>query len=212
MIVHITHGMTRLGLHIKEYGSGRLLVDWESLQLLISPGQYDSCCGPNGSPWILTGCWPGKHTGVDVANARPDFPTIIYDAFELDADGRVVFRLDDYLFRLPSGRYTGAIRTFYNPNRKQNACTPPCMGSSKYPAVVLKPAPRRPHHIIPPEYLIGATDCAVDLALSVKPPKPKPKSCVLAVFDIDLGSVCSDHLVSQVNVEFALSDCALGDL
>lgn len=208
MIVHITQGMTRLGLLIKDYGTNRILTDWRVLQLVVTPGQFDKCCAPAGSPWYLTGCWPGKRTGVDVANWRPDFPAIVYDAFELDPDGRIVFRLDERLHRLPPGRYTGAVRTYFG-KRPRTTCGPACDGRPQdIPAMVIRPAPKRPRVHIPPEYRIGAERCPIDLSVPPpKPPKPRPVSCVLAVFDIDLGPICSDHLIAQATAEFALADC-----
>lgn len=197
MIVYLTQGMTRLALRVKEAGDRRQLTDWRLLQLLIQPGQIDTQgCGPNGSPWILTGCWPGKRTDVDVANPVPfDFPTICYDAFELDADGRIVFRLDEKFWHLPTGRYTGILRVFHQRKTPLNML----------PYVNLGRKPAKPGVAIPPEYLVGQ-NC--EPVFPSPPPPPIPAlCCVLTTFDIDLGPTCSDHMVDQVAVNFAISTC-----
>ena len=154
MILRLTQDMTRLALRIRDSWEGRQLTDWQRLQLLILPGQRDMMdqCGPNGSPWILTGCWPGKRTNVDVANWRPDFPALICPAFTLDADGAVVFRIDDRIHNLPPGRYTGVIRVTprqvppYDPH---DLCGSSCKPLP--PGPVLKPFPIKPDgKVIPP--------------------------------------------------------------
>lgn len=198
MIVHLTQGMTRLALRIKQVGSNVQLTDWRKLQLLIQPGQYDTQgCGPNGSPWILTGCWPGKRTDVDIANQRTYFQTICYNAFSLDADGQVVFHLDDQLWSLPTGRYTGTLRLHSR-------------GRAPYTlqeGVFLGRRPVPPGVIVPDEYLVGK-NCDVKFPRPPDPPIPPCAPCCnLAVFDIDLGPVCSDHIIDRTTVEFALNTC-----
>lgn len=198
MILHLTQGMSMLALRIKEIGSMRQVISWEDLQLLIQPGQHDAqSCYPNGSPWILTGCWPGKRTGVDVANWRPDFPTIVYPAYKLDAEGRVVFHLDERLWELPTGRYTGILRAA------------PIKQCYDFPHVLLSVAPPPPDRGIPQQYLFGR-DCCVDTPPDV-PPRPEPKCCILSTFDIDLGPMCSDHMIDQVSVDFKLDTCGVED-
>ena len=159
MILRLTQDMTRLALRIRDSWEGRQLTDWQRLQLLILPGQRDMMdqCGPNGSPWILTGCWPGKRTNVDVANWRPDFPALICPAFTLDADGAVVFRIDDRIHSLPPGRYTGVIRVTprqvppYDPH---DLCGSSCKPLP--PGPVLKPFPIKPDgKLSPPNILSG---------------------------------------------------------
>lgn len=210
MILRLTQDMTRLALRIRDSWEGRQLTDWQRLQLLILPGQRDMMdqCGPNGSPWILTGCWPGKRTNVDVANWRPDFPALICPAFTLDADGAVVFRIDDRIHSLPPGRYTGVIRVTprqvppYDPH---DLCGSSCKPLP--PGPVLKPFPIKPDgKVIPPEYLVGAQDCNVDFPTPPPPPAPPPY-CILAEFDIDLGPMCVDHFIDQASVDFSLASC-----
>lgn len=197
MILRITEGMTRLALRIKEVGGRRQVTDWQHLQLLIRPGEHgpNPCCGM-GSPWFLTGCWPGKRTNVDVANPHWhfDFPTIAYDAFELDAEGRVVFRFCDRLWALPHGRYSGTVRI------SNRALVP----YNLLPFVNLGKPPEDADYM-PPEYRIGQ-ECDPRFPEPYCPPPP-PKCCDLAKFDIDLGPACSDHLIDQVAVEFAIDTC-----
>lgn len=198
MIIYLTQGMTRLALRVKELGDRRQLLDWRKLQLLIQPGQLDNgCgCGCGGSPWILTGCWPGHRTGVDIANPVPwDFPTIVYDAQEVDAEGRVVFRLDDKFQDLPCGRYTGVLRVFPHGKIPLNMKQLGNLGRK----------PVKPGLIIPDEYKFGQ-NCAPDFPEPCDPPPPVP-CCILTTFDIDLGPCCSDHMVDQVAVTFALNTC-----
>ena len=197
MIVYLTRGTTRLALRIRETNTSSQLTSWKDLQLLIQPGQYDQCCGPNGSPWILTGCWPGKPTGVDIANPAPfDFPTLVYPSFALDNDGRVVFALDERLWRLPNGRYSGVLQL-----------ATPIQPFNMKP-LLPHGEPEENGVIIPDEFLIGR-ECYHEPACP--PPKPpKPKHCVLAVFDIDMGPECSDHMVDQIAVDFAIG-CGVDD-
>lgn len=194
MILYITRGTSRIALRVKELNQNSQVISWEHLQLLIEPGQWDVDCGPNGSPWFLYGCWPGKLTGVDIANPpQPDFPTLIYPAFELDADGRVVFKLDERLHSLPNGRYTGTLRTMPS--------VPPFHMT---PIVLPKPDARD----IPDEYVIGR-NCEV--SFPAPPPRPpKPACCILARFDIDLGPECSEHYIDQVTVDM-YDGCGVDD-
>lgn len=195
MILYLTQGMAELGLRVKNLPTGDQVISWEDIQLLIEPGQWDSrChCGPNGSPWILHGCWPGHRTEVDIANFRPDFPVIVYQAERLDDEGRLVFHLDERLWSLPPGRYSGTLRVapmrgaVYEPVRALRVMTPP------------------PNRGIPPEYFIGR-NCNPEFP-APPPPPPRPKCCILSRFDIDLGPQCAEHMVDQVNVEFALTSC-----
>lgn len=192
MILYLAQGMAELAMRLKNLPTGDQVVSWEDIQLLIQPGQWDRCCGPNGSPWILHGCWPGHRTEVDIANFRPDFPTLVYQAERLDDEGRIVFHLDERLWRLPPGRYSGTLRAS------------PTHGGT-YEPVSLKVMPKHPDKGIPPEYLIGR-DCNPDFPVP-PPPPPRPKCCILSRFDIDLGPMCAEHMVDQVNVEFALNPC-----
>lgn len=193
MILYITRGTARIALRVRELNQNSQLTDWKQLQLLVQPGQWDVDCGPNGSPWFLYGCWPGKRTGVDIANPHFDFPIIVYNAYELDNDGRIVFRLDERLYSLPNGRYTGILRVMPH--------VPPFKMT---PIVLPKPEERD----IPAEYKIGR-NCEVDFP--EPPPVPhEPKCCVLAHFDIDLGPECSEHYIDQVTVDMR-SGCGIDE-
>lgn len=192
MIVRLTQGMCELALRIRQYGTGNLAVPCGMrLQLGIWPGQLDQPCGPNGSPWFLHGCWPGKLTDVDIANPQPyDFAPIMYEQDRTDNEGRAVFKLDHRLWRLPCGRYTGVLQMLPG--------EPEILDIQRIH--VMK---KKPDRGIPPEYLVGQ-HCGFE------PPKHKPlpsppEACILSMFDIDLGPCCSDHMVDQVNVEFPLS-------
>lgn len=197
MIIKLSEGAARLAMRVKETGSGRQLIDWHMMQLLIQPGQHDECCGPNGSPWYLHGCWPMHPTGVDIANHRPDFPTICYNAFELDEEGRVVFMLDHHLWTLPHGRYTGILRLYPHGRTPVNL---KCLQD------VGRKAPK-PGVIIPPEFEPGAREGCIKTEPMPVPPPPPPQCCILSTFDIDLGPLCSDHIVDQVSVENVLINC-----
>lgn len=196
MILYLAQGMSSLALRIKETNRQSQLTDWRQLQLLIQPGEahWNECF--MGSPWILTGCWPGHRTGVDVANYRPDFPTICYDAEELDPDGRVVFRLDQRLWCLPPGRYLGSVRTY---PRDGSGWVPPFnlthnMSRDALPKeVVLLPGYKNDKCYFEPG------DCP--------PPPMPPKCCILARFDIDLGPACHDHVIDQAAVDYAVITC-----
>lgn len=201
MIVYLSRGMTRLALRIRELGEGRQLTDWRRLQLLIQRGQFDrKGCGPNGSPWFLEGCWPGHCTGIDVANPQPvDFPTICYNAYDLDADGRVVFRLDEKFQSLPTGRYSGTLRT---------TATGFSLPLNMLPGVNLGREPIKPGVILPPGFRPGDVFRPDPTNSPVCGPFPHPEPCcILTMFDIDIGPECSDHMVDQVVVDFALSTC-----
>ena len=195
MIIRLSPGVAKLALRVVELREQKLLLDWRHLQLLIQPGQYDEDCGPNGSPWILTGCWPRHRTGVDIANYRPDFPTICYNAFELDPDGRIVFHLDERLWQLPPGRYSGILRVYPQGHVPVNLRTVQDVGYKE-------PDPRT----IPAEYLNVGKVCQPEFKQPPLP-RPKPQCCILSTFDIDLGPLCSDHMVDQVALDYVLTTC-----
>lgn len=195
MILYLIQGMSSLALRIKETNRQSQLTDWRQLQLLIQPGeaQWDTC--HMGSPWVLTGCWPGHRTGVDTANYRPDFPTICYDAEELDPDGRVVFRLDQRLWCLPPGRYLGSIRTY---GHNGLGWVPPFNLTHDMSREALEGV------ILPPGYQGEGCYYQPD---ACPPPVEPPKCCILARFDIDLGPACHEHTIDQAAVEYAVTIC-----
>lgn len=196
MIMRLSEGVSRIALKVRDVGTQRILTDWRMLQLLIQPGQYDVDCGPNGSPWFLHGCWPMHPTGVDIANYRHDFPTLCYNADELDPDGRVVFGLDHRLWELPKGRYSGILRLYPHGRLPVNL--------RMVHDVHKRPAPKG--IVIPEEYKAGEHGCSPEFPRPVPHPKP-PKCCILYQFDIDLGPLCSDHIVDSVAADFAINYC-----
>lgn len=192
MIVQITEGMSQLGLRIRN-AAGQQLISWEALELHIARGQYDRCCGSGGSPWILTGCWPGHSTGVDVANPRHDIPTIVLPADHLSEDGLVVFSIGPKVWDLPPGRYSGLL--VYAPARRVPM---PCTNLPvKVKRLLFQKTPS--DHGIPPEYRFPECHVEFDNPL---PPPDKPKMCILSVFDIDIGPMCAQHLIDRVDVDF----------
>ena len=199
MIVHITPGTARLKLRIKEATTANQLTDWRQLQLLIEPGQRDTQgCGPNGSPWVLTGCWPGHRTGVDIANPipNPNIPIVCYQAHELDPDGRIVFRLDNRFLALPYGRYTGTVRIHPRTTRPFNLLP---VGPDGTPVKPIPPS-------VPPEYLTGNQNCS---PVFNEPAPPTPPSICRDIvrFDLDLGDSSTGHYIDQSSVDFALDSC-----
>lgn len=198
MIIYLSRGAARLAFRLRNMNTHDQLISWNNLCLHIRPGQYDQPCGPNGSPWVLTGCWPGKPTGVDIANPQPyDFPTKRIPAFKLDADGRVVFRLPPDLWELPNGRYTGCIIA-EKPGHDKPFNFDAFMK-------VMPPPPEKPEVVLPPGYDVGK-NC--DVRFDSHPPEiDNPAPCILAIFDIDIGPECSDHYADQVVVEMARITC-----
>lgn len=197
MILYLSRGTARVAFRIRELNTGSQMITWESLCLLIRPGQYDQPCGPNGSPWVLTGCWPGKPTDVDIANPHVDFPTIRIPAYDRDADGRIVFRIPPNLYNLPNGRYTGLIV-----HEKAGHDKPFNFNGFLH---IAPPPPVKPSVILPPGYDTGK-ECEVGFP-STPPPPPAPVPCILYRFDIDLGPECSDHYADQIAIEMVRSSC-----
>lgn len=198
MILRITDDITRVNLRIRDWPDRRYLADWESIQLVIMPGQADGCgcCHTGGSPWFLYGCWPGKRTGVDVANpAPPDFPAMCINAFEIDDNGALTFILPPHWHHLPHGRYTGLVQ--YAPMSHLPLNLTHYLGSIEDPL---------PNRGIPPQYLQWP-DCNAPHEPPPPPPPPKLDLCVLAKFDIDRAPRCLEHIIDQVGVEFSLTHC-----
>lgn len=197
MILYLTQGMTSVALRIKETNRQSQLTDWRQLQLLIQPGErhWNECF--MGSPWILTGCWPGHRTDVDIANYRPEFPTICYDAEELDPDGRVVFRFDQRLWCLPPGRYLGSVRTY---PQGSSGWMPPFNLTHDLSREALS----NKKITIPQEY---HTETCYYEPGDCPPPPVMPQCCILARFDIDLGPACHEHIIDQAAVNYAVITC-----
>lgn len=197
MILQLYPDIARLAIRIRNTKLHNFVSTWQNVQLIIEPGQFGCACPPNGSPWILTGCWPGKITNVDIANFRPDFPAIIIPAQERDAEGRIVFPLDERFYALPPGRYTGLVRYLPGADKPFNLLPLPPEGPVE---IAGKP-------VIPPEYAAGAEGCPVDYFPSPPPPPPPPSCCILGTFDIDLNPDCRDHMIDQVGYAFTLNVC-----
>ena len=199
MIVYINQGTRKLAIRIANRSTGDYAASYEDMQLFIRPGPMDGCdCWEGGSPWYFYGCWPGHPTGVDVANPwkRRDIPTLVYDAAELDDDGRVVFNLDERLDQIPAGRYTGIIQTT------------PLRGFAFDPDKLLVVKPKPAEKVLPEGY--DFPSCGIDYP-PAEPPKPPKEACILAIFEIDLGPSCGDHFIDQVVLEPANNICGEND-
>lgn len=210
MILQLSSDMSRIGFKISAWN--RQLTDWADLELVIEDAKCEDrpgCKRPHvpGSPWVLTGCWPGHWTDIDVANFRPhdlpEYHAIVLPAYGLDNDGRVVFLLNDAFRGFPYGRYEGQIRV-----RPAHPDSPPVL------PLPLIQRPPKDGRGIPPEYQNCCSfpiSVPMDLGPKHAPPpsgvlchhRPrKPKCCVLASFDIDYGPGCSDHIVQDVVADF----------
>lgn len=196
MILQLNYDTTRIALTIRHWPTGRRVSDWRNLMLVITAGQKDNCtcCHTGGSPWYLWGCWPGKLTGVDVANPpKPDFPPFSIPAHEYNSDGRVVFVLPERWRAVAYGRYTGEV-WYMEP------------GSV---LLQLPPVPKLPKAMqkYPTPVLYSHNDC------SCPPPPPCPSvpqpqpACILAKFDIDYGYKCSEHIIKDAAIELSLATC-----
>lgn len=195
MIIHLPQGARKLALKIANNKDHGTLATWKGIQLHIAPGaQCDCGCWEGGSPWVLNGCWPGKITGVDIANPwrGPDIPTLVYDAQTVDEDGRIVFFLDDKLEAIPPGRYRGYVQ--YTP-----------IEGFVFDPAALKIEPKPEPIQLPPGY--ESRECSPDFP-SPPPPVPPKRACILAEFEIDLGVTCGDHHIDHVMFEETMKSCA----
>lgn len=196
MILPISRYTGRIALKIHEVIHNNYVSDFRQLQLLIMPGEINDerrCVRVMGSPWYLHGCWPFHPTEVDTANhPRPDFPVIAYDAFDSDDEGRVVFSLDQRLWDLPDGRYTGIIR--------MKPIKPPI----NFPENI-----KRLQHIYTAQSHYTLEHRLTPCNYVPEPLQPVQEVCNLLTFDIDLGPQCAEHMVSQANVSFVRTDCGL---
>ena len=187
MIIRIDPDAVRLALRVKA-GPNFQVGSWRGLQLLVEPGPGPCDCG-GGSPMYFLGCWPGPSQtgpGVDVANFRPDFPAIVIEAFELDAEGRVVFRIKDAFRGLPPGRYRGTLR-FCPP--MEPMCLTPLRDLGK---------PKTDEVRLPEGYEFALNQCGDPFPDPPPPPPPPARCCVVAAFGIDLAPSCGDHYVDQI--------------
>lgn len=199
MILHLTYDTTRVALTIKHWPTMRRVDSWRDLHLVILPGQVDNCdcCHVGGSPWYLWGCWPGKLTGVDIANPpMPDFAPMFIPAHEYDDNGRIVFVLPERWRELAYGRYTGQIWHMSPQDRLLNAL-------ASIPQVQ-KVAKVFEKYKTPTLY--NHADCSYPMPVHV-PPQPTPDACILASFDIDYGYKCDEHIIHDAALEMSLSTC-----
>jgi hypothetical protein len=106
MIIKISRGQPELKFTLIQPGRGRRLSVPDGVRLVITapaPKPQNRL-----SPIIRKGSWGWP----PVRPYPPDphsLPAIVYPAFDLDDEGAVIFRLDEHLWRRPSGRYTGEI-------------------------------------------------------------------------------------------------------
>lgn len=192
MIVTLTRYMTRLALRIRNSNNSDQLTDWQNLQLVIAPMPPQKGCHVGGSPWFLHGCWPFHPTDVDLANPRlPDFPAIVMDAFETDAEGRVVFLMDRRVHELPNGRYLGTVRA--------HAHTPPINLPTAQKPAAWEPMGAATHYDA--DHVRVPCDPVAPIF------SPHAPACDLYTFEIDLGPECAQHIVDQAVVDLARSDC-----
>lgn len=195
MILQLTYDTTRIALGIRHWPTGGRVSDWRRLYLAIRPGQDDNCqcCHTGGSPWYLWGCWPGKLTGVDVANPpKPDFPPFFINAHDYDSDGRVVFVLPERWRKISYGRYTAEV-WYCEPY----GVLPPLPPLPKLPKAMQK---------------YQTPDLYAHNVCSMSPPPmpeapPPPTACILAKFDIDYGYKCSEHIIKDAAIELSLAAC-----
>lgn len=104
-IIKIRRYQPDIAVRIVEAGCGNQITDAEQLRLVIRPPE---CPGVKNSPLQFCGCWPG----YDVAKECPkieEYPSLIYDGFELSDDGEIIFRFDSKFWLYPSGRYWATI-------------------------------------------------------------------------------------------------------
>lgn len=106
-IVRICKNQAELAVKIVQPGcNGGQVIGHEDIFLVI---KAPKCPHRYKSPWIVEGCWPG-YDGPRGCEPTPDqYPAIYYPAFNIDDEGRAVFRFDNKLYRLPQGRYIGTI-------------------------------------------------------------------------------------------------------
>lgn len=100
MIVRLCEDTPKLALRIVQPGcTGSQLMD-DRVNLVITPA---SCPRPEA----LIPYW--EDCELKWRNERPGIPALTYPAFEVDADGNVVFYFDFRLWALPPGRYKGMV-------------------------------------------------------------------------------------------------------
>lgn len=199
MIVNISDDVKQIELRIKAWINQRYLASWEHIYLTIIPGQHDHtcCCHVGGSPWYLWGCWPGKLTGVDVANppspALP--PAANIKASGMDGENLIFVLPNDWKAHAPHRRYTGIVR--YAPEEVQLVN----LMHEGFRKIVWDRSPNQ--HRAPID--TGMAQCS-DMPFPTHGPLPPvirpPRPCILWEFDIDYGPRCSQHIIDKIEVEF----------
>lgn len=108
MIINICHDQQELAVRITQPGcSGGQVIDHDLFLLRI---QAPHCPHLLKSPICLTGCWPQHREPFFDPNCPPhELPALVYPALKTDEEGRIVFRFDSLLHKLPKGRYIGTI-------------------------------------------------------------------------------------------------------
>jgi hypothetical protein len=103
MIIKIYRGQPELKVTVVSDGR---LVDLAEIRLVIN-APHQSLWNQL-SPIVIQGPW--AYPPVRPYPPEPCLlPTIIYPAFEIDADGAIVFRLDNHLWSRQPGRYIGRV-------------------------------------------------------------------------------------------------------
>lgn len=106
-IIQICRGQPELAVRLVQPGCrGGQLVDYRNIRLVI---QAPTCHGRQASHLCFKGCWPGHNTPWESRAPIQELPILVYPAFTLNGMGETVFRLDEQLWRYPSGRYIGNI-------------------------------------------------------------------------------------------------------
>lgn len=109
-IIKILRGQPSLAVRLVSQGEpGQQMVDYKNVRLVIvAPREQreESLL----SVQKFTGFWPGHDTEKwnDQFVPPEETPIIVYPAFTIDEDGKIVFRFDDKIYKR-RGRYKGII-------------------------------------------------------------------------------------------------------
>lgn len=105
--IEICHGQRELAVKIVQPGcEGSQLLDLD-LKLVISAPVCPAHIMKSPQHWV--GCFVHPAPELLVSTIPHELPPVVYPAFRIDLEGRVVFYLDDLLFSRPKGRYIGRI-------------------------------------------------------------------------------------------------------
>lgn len=104
MIIQICQDQPEIALCIVQPGcTGQQLID-AGLRLVIRRPDCYCCRTP---PILRKGCW--LYNPPKPYHEPHELPALVYDAFEVNDEGLIVFRLDDLFFEYPPGRYSGTV-------------------------------------------------------------------------------------------------------